>query len=157
MKVYHLLNEKAIIHGVKDPRELQHLEKVVDFLMDSLNIRDCEVNISFNPPYDLDKTQFGATIGLGHKPKKVFVFIDSALPVNQAIGVLAHEMVHVHQLNRGSLEFTHVQQGRIEGKWDGEDFVFKGYSKSNPWEVEAYTTEKTLRALVVDKIGNYNP
>jgi hypothetical protein len=158
MKVYQLLNEKANITQGQDKREVQYLQQVADLLADELNVSHNNITVSLNPPpsLDLDKSQHGLTIGMGRKPSQIFVIIDRGLNTAEKVRVLAHEMVHVQQLSRGDLAILEIVSGKINGEWQGEKFDFVRYSKSNPWEVEAYTREKELHQLVISKLGQYN-
>jgi len=155
MKVKDIILERATITQGKDKAEMAYLTKVAEFLSNHLGIDNTELTISLDPPVDLDKSQYGVTVGIGHKPKKIFIMLDSGLSTGEKIRTLAHEMVHAHQIARGDLAILSLEDGKIKGEWEGEEFNFIRYSRSNPWEVEAYTKEKTLHKLVINKIGNY--
>jgi hypothetical protein len=158
MKVYQILNEKAKITQGQDKNEMQYLQQVADLLTDELGVSHNNITISLNPPasLDLDKSQNGLTIGMGRKPSEIFIIVDRGLTTAEKVRVLAHEMVHVHQISRGDLALLELVDGKVTGEWQGEPFDFVRYSKSNPWEVEAYTREKELHRFVISKLGNYN-
>lgn len=155
MKLSTILQERAKVQNVNDSDELQYLQRAADLLASNLDIDDKEIVITFDPPYDLDKTQYGATIGLGEKPQKIFILIDKGISTGEKVRALAHEMVHAHQIASGKLVIEKLKNGKITGSWDGEEFDFTRYSKSNPWEVEAYTQEKILQRKVIEELGNF--
>ena len=119
-----------------------------------------DVVISFDPPYDLDKSQYGATIGIskdGNPPERIFVLIDKDLSMGEKVLYLCHEMIHVEQLASGRLLITNFDTNAktIDGEWEGEKFEGRKYSKRNEWEVEAHTRDKKLRDYVLKRMGNF--
>jgi len=155
MKISTIL-ERSRVQNATESEELQYLQKAADLLSNELDLNDREVTITFDPPYDLDASQYGATIGLGRSPKKIFIFVDKDISTGEKLRALAHEMVHAQQLASGKLAILNFEKGQISGEWDGEPFEFLRYSKSNPWEVEAYTKEKSLQKFVINKLGNFH-
>lgn len=154
MKISQII-ESARVQNAGESEELQYLQRAADLLSKKLDLEDREVTITFDPPYDLDPSQYGATIGLGRSPKKIFILIDKGIPTGEKVRALAHEMVHAQQLASGKLAILNFEKGQINGEWDGEPFDFVRYSKSNPWEVEAYTQEKKLQRFVINELGNF--
>lgn len=149
------ITERARVQNAKQSEELQYLQRAADLLAQELDLEDKEISITFDPPYDLDKTQYGATIGLGRSPKKIFIFVDKGIPTGEKLRALAHEMIHAQQLASGKLAILDFSNGKISGEWEGEPFDHTRYSKSNPWEVEAYKREKELQRFIIDKLGNF--
>ena len=155
MKVSQIISERAQVTQGKDKAEMAYLQRAADLLHDELGLDAHDVTISFDPPMDLDKTQYGVTIGIGRKPKKIFIMVDKGLSTGEKVRILAHEMVHAQQIASGRLAILGLDDGKIRGEWEGEEFNPRRYSKSNPWEVEAYTKEKTLQRMVIDRLGNF--
>lgn len=159
MKLYQTLTEKASI-GVQDAQkssELQYLEDAARILSDYLNI-ETDVRISFDPPFELDKTQDGATIALGESPNIIYVLIDGeGLTTAEKLRVLAHEMVHVHQIDRGDLAILghDPETNKITARWKDQHLLDIKYSRRNPWELEAHQKERDLQRHVVSVLGNY--
>ena len=137
------------------PEELQYLQKAADILAQKLDIDNQEIIITFDPPYDLDKSQDGATVGMGKHPKKIFILIDKNLSTGEKVKNLAHEMVHAQQLADGRLVINSLDGGKISGEWEGQSYDDLKYSRSNPWEIEAHTREKELHRFVISELGNF--
>lgn len=157
MKVKHIITERATVQGVKDNEELEYLKKAADLLVDTLDLEDHNIIVSFDPPYDLDKEQHGVTIGIGESPNKIFILIDKGLSTGEKIRVLAHELIHAKQIAKGELVILGLENGKIKGRWQGEEFKNVKYSKRNPWEVEAHRKEKELQRFIIDQLGNFTP
>lgn len=155
MKLSHIISEKARVQNASKSEALQYLENAANILADFLDISDKEIIITFDPPYELDPSQEGATLGLGRKPNKIFIFVDKGLSVGENLRTLAHEMVHAQQLASGRLSILDFKNGKISGEWEGEPFDDLRYSERNPWELEARTKEKELQRMVIDEIGNF--
>lgn len=155
MRLSHILKEKARVQKAESPEELEYLQKAANLLADNLNIADREIIITFDPPYDLDKNQYGATVGVGKKPNKIFILIDKGISTGEKVRTLAHEMVHAQQISSGRLVISELKNKKINGEWEGEPFTNTQYSKSNPWEIEAHTKEKELQRYIIKKLGNF--
>lgn len=149
------LLERATVQKAATPEELKYLQKAADILAQELDINNHELIISFDPPYDLDKSQDGATIGLGRVPRKIFILIDKTLSTGEKVRTLAHEMIHAQQLSNGRLVINGIENGKISGEWEGQPFDDLKYSTSNAWEIEAHTRDKDLQRFVLGKIGNF--
>ena len=158
MKLYEIAehNFKVQIQGIEDNDEHAYLQKVAEFLGSTLQINK-PVIVSFNPPYDLDKTQEGATLAVGENPNKIFIMIErNNFSTGDKVRILSHEFVHAQQISRGDLRILNFSDGKISGKWKDEGFDDMRYSRSNPWENEAHEREKELRRLVIKEIGNFS-
>jgi hypothetical protein len=155
MKLIPTLLEKTTVKAASSPEELEYLQRAADFLANRLDIDGFEILVTFDPPYDLDKSQDGATIGLGKPPKKIFVLVDKNLSTGEKVRTLAHEMIHAQQLAQGRLVITSLENGKISGEWEGQEYDHIKYSRANPWEVEAHTHDKELQRLVVSELGNF--
>ena len=155
MKLSHILHEKANVAQGVDEAELAYLQKAADLLSRELKVDNHNITISFDPPMDLDNSQYGVTIGLGHKPQKIFIMVDKGLSTGDKLLNLCHEMVHAQQLAHGHLTIEVLKDGQISGEWNGKKFSSLKYSKANPWEVEAHTKDKQLRKWVVEQLGNF--
>lgn len=149
------LLERATVQKAATPEELQYLQRAADILSQELGLGNHEIIITFDPPYDLDKSQGGATIGLGKIPRKIFILIDKDISTGEKVRNLGHEMIHAQQLATGRLAILDIENGKISGEWESQAFDDLKYSKSNPWEIEAHTKEKDLQRFVLSKIGNF--
>lgn len=149
------LTEIAKVTKASSPEELQYLQKAADILSQELELDNHEIMVSFDPPYDLDKSQDGATIGIGRIPKKIFILVDKNLSTGEKLRTLAHEMVHAQQLAQGRLVIDKLENGKISGEWGGKSYDSIKYSRANPWEVEAHTRDRQLQLFVISKIGNF--
>lgn len=155
MKLRHIITESAQITQGAEGKELDYLQDAADLLMKQLGISDQTVVISFDPPMDLDSSQTGVTIGMGRPPGKIFIMVDKGLSMGEKVLTLCHEMVHVKQLASGRLVFDKLENGKVSGEWEGDKFDEIKYSRRNPWEVEAHTTDKKLRDFVLKNLGNF--
>lgn len=156
MKLKRIITERAKVTQGANGKELDYLQDAADLLMKTLGIQDQTVVISFDPPMDLDSSQSGVTIGMGRPPKQIFIMVDKNTSMGEKVLTLAHEMVHVSQLASGRLVFDKLENGKVSGEWEGDSFDQAKYSRSNPWEVEAHTKDKTLRDLVLKQLGNFS-
>jgi hypothetical protein len=155
MKLSHIISEKARVQNASDSEEFQYLQDAANIIAEVLDISDIDIQITFDPPYDLDPSQEGATLGLGRNPKKIFIFVDKGLSTGDNLRILAHEMVHAQQLATGKLSILDFKNGKISGEWKGKKFDDLRYSDRNPWELEARTKERQLQRMVIDQIGNF--
>jgi len=155
MKFIQSLLEQAKVKNSDSTEELQYLQKAADILSQELQLDNHEVLITFDPPYDLDKSQYGVTVGIGKIPKKIFIMVDKNISTGEKVRTLAHEMVHAQQLAQGRLVINGLTDGKITGEWEGKEFGNIRYTKSNPWEIEAHTREKELQRFVIDTLGNF--
>lgn len=155
MKLSQIISEKATITQGRDQEEMAYLQRAADLLSDHLNLNSHDITISLDPPMDLDKTQTGVTIGIGKRPNKIFIMIDSGISTGEKVKTLAHEMIHALQLATGRLAILELKNGKITAEWEGETLKNIRYSRSNPWEIEAHTKDKELQRLVIDQLGNF--
>lgn len=155
MKLSQIISEKATITQGRDQGEMAYLQRAADLLSDHLNLNSHDITISLDPPMDLDKTQTGVTIGIGKRPNKIFIMIDSGISTGEKVKTLAHEMIHALQLATGRLAILELKNGKITAEWEGETLKNIRYSRSNPWEIEAHTKDKELQRLVIDQLGNF--
>ena len=155
MKLRDIITERVSITQGAQGKELDYLQDAADLLAKQLGVSDKNIVVSFDPPYDLDSTQTGVTIGLGKNPNKIFVMVDKGLSMGEKVLTLCHEMVHVQQLASGRLVFAELKDGKVSGEWEGDKFDNIKYSRRNPWEVEAHTKDKQLRDFVLKKLGNF--
>jgi len=73
MKVYQIMNERASVKFSAESREMDYLQRASDLLSNVLEMGDRDIIISCDPPYDLDKSQHGVTIGLGPNPSRIYI------------------------------------------------------------------------------------
>lgn len=71
--------------------------------------------------------------------------------VHSIIKTVAHELIHVQQYQSGMLSF---KNGR--GYWNGQDFTDTKYEK-RPWEVDAFSRDKSLGKKFMDYKGIKQP
>lgn len=153
MNIFDIIYES--VAGVNDSKAKKYFSDASDLLSSHFGISQ-ELIITFSPPYDLDKSQNGACIAFSEKPGKIYIFIDGkgGLANNELLLALCHEFVHASQFSRGDLVFTSFSGGKFNGRWMDDGIVNGGYSRSNPWEVEAHKDERQLMSKVIGKLGN---
>lgn len=74
--------------------------------------------------------------------RDVAMILDSRLNYKDLVETIAHEMVHVRQMARGTLNTT-ISRGRLYQTWRGRRMNKVAYHR-RPWEVEAFQLERLL-------------
>ena len=98
------------------------------------------VTVRLVPKLKRESKVYGMTYRIA--TKHLMVDIDSRLNLDDMIGTLAHEMVHVKQFALGQLREGKVIKGTQTWVWCGKQ-VKKPYH-TQPWEIEAYSKEIDL-------------
>jgi hypothetical protein len=154
MLLNELISESNQIHGAGDRRAEQYFTQVVDTLCDQFSIpSNVRIDVSFNPKLPMDPGQEGLTIPNPNKPDHIFIFVKPGLSNGERVKVIAHEMVHVRQIVDGRMSIQLVN-GKYQVKWEDKPVKSTGYSRSNPWEVEAFGQEHQLMQLLIAQHGN---
>lgn len=80
------------------------------------------------------------------------VGIDTGLNVDQTMLTLAHEMVHVKQIAKGTLKYF-IENGEEVAIWRGKHVdTTKMLYVDRPWELEAYSKQEILVRRICDQI-----
>ena len=85
-------------------------------------------------------------------PQDLAMVLYSRLKGQDLVETIAHEMVHVKQLARGTLNSV-TSRGRTQHFWRGKKVKEMAYHR-RPWEVEAFQLERLLaNNFVYDMLG----
>jgi len=80
----------------------------------------------------------------GYSDMNEVMYINSKLPKNKRKQVIAHESVHIEQINSGKLRFD--DNGNYIWKGKKVKMTEKGtYNKKLPWEVKAYMASNKVK------------
>lgn len=77
---------------------------------------------------------------------------DTSLPTSQLITSIAHEMIHVKQLARGTLVFS-MKRGKEIAIWRGKKVDVPYLER--PWEIEAYGKQEILARRFNEFVSNF--
>ena len=93
-----------------------------------------------NPPYVVDNTPvYNVDMEegvLGKANNNGTIIINKDLDPNQIDDVVAHEKIHIEQMERGDLDYDN-ENVYWKGKTYSRDYKAEG-AKDLPWEAEAY-------------------
>lgn len=133
---------------VYNKTEQPYLDSVVYLGLDHLNIQDVIVVIKPLEPNTV-KVEEGSyldahIIGSG----KTYVIFTRNLNRSDAVTILSHEMIHLHQYYTGKLQVT--KDGII---WEEKPVELSGLSYPNrPWEKEAFALQKDVIQHIKQKL-----
>ena len=93
----------------------------------------------------------GSTNGRYNQSVKT-VELDCSLPWNEALEVLAHELVHAEQYYQGRLIQKYIRGKGFMHSWNGTKNTSKGTTyrayRNQPWEIEAWARQAELAEKV---------
>lgn len=122
------------------------IERLTAFYATQLGLDRSRFTLTVSRKRGLVRKQraFGMTSHIG---RDIYVVLDAGMGAVKLIGTLAHEMVHVRQIARGTL--------RLDGDlgrpvWRGH--AYDGSYADMPWEVEAFRLQHDLAVAVYDRV-----
>lgn len=131
-----------IKNTIESPKKFD-VEKLVEFLGKELNIgKDVQLTVAYNE--DLLSRLSNETIeykAFLHHPKSDLYYI---FVTKEKIGlnkILCHEMTHVHQCERGDLQYSSDYRTVT---WKGEVFDRHTKYQDREWEKEAFDLQEKL-------------
>ena len=87
-----------------------------------------------------DESAYGMVFRIGERD--IAMLLDSRMHYKDMVETIAHEMVHVKQIARGTLD-TVFSRGRMYQTWKGKRADKIAYHR-RPWELEAFRREREL-------------
>lgn len=87
-----------------------------------------------------DEDALGIVFRIGERD--IAMILDSRVPYKDMVETIAHEMVHVKQIARGTLN-TVFSRGQMFQTWKGKKADKIAYHR-RPWELEAFRREREL-------------
>ncbi len=87
-----------------------------------------------------EENAFGIVFRIGERD--LAMILDSRMQYKDMVETIAHEMVHVKQIARGTLN-TIIKRGRMYQTWKGKRADKIAYHR-RPWELEAFRREREL-------------
>lgn len=97
-----------------------------------------------------DENALGLVFRIGERD--IAMILDSRISYKDMVETIAHEMVHVKQIARGTLD-TVISRGRMFQTWKGKRADNIAYHR-RPWELEAFRRERELtNNFVYDFLG----
>ena len=129
-------------HVEAGPKTKQLIENILPHMLDQLGLANCKKLLMIKMDRELE--DMGATVPLLGidtylvviKPTRDFHVLGSTL---------AHELVHVRQLVRGTLKIT--SRGRT---WQGKFYSKKTPYLQQPWEIQAFAQQEILFRRAID-------
>jgi hypothetical protein len=113
----------------------------VNWLINELGLSRSRLTLEVIPKPGLRKSH-GANGLSGRRDDVLGLVIDTQLPIPQLFASVAHEMIHVKQMARGTLQYT--MRGNTEvAIWRGKRMKDLPYY-DRPWEIEAYSKQELL-------------
>lgn len=103
------------------------------------------ITLVFSDLSDAAKINFGGDLKahLRYFNGTYYIFV-GALDREQAIEVLAHEIIHINQY----LTQEFIYEDGI-ATWQGEEYSLEGPYEERPWEVDAYQRQEVLKTAIL--------
>jgi hypothetical protein len=103
------------------------------------------ITLVFSDLSDAARINFGGDLKahLRYFNGTYYIFV-GALDREQAVEVLAHEIVHINQY----LTQEFIYEDGI-ATWQGEEYSLEGPYEERPWEIDAYRRQEPLKAAIL--------
>ena len=135
----------------RSPIKRKFILGLTTLLAKELRIEDCKFQLIVMLKRGLRKTQ-GCNGVAGKMGKIIGVGVDSDLNMDKLMITLAHEMVHVKQLVRGTLRYDMIDGDEIV-VWRGKQIDTSTMLYiDRPWEREAYSKQEILLRRISELI-----
>lgn len=127
-------------NGVRNSVDREYLDTIVQVGLDKLDIK--EVTVLIQPmKADMEIGDYNIEAYIVGNNKQYIIFINPAMSRDKSIEVLAHEIIHLFQTEKGQLQKT--MKSII---WEGRIIQNPGEIEygERPWEREAFTYGRIL-------------
>ena len=131
-------------NGVRNSVDREYLDTIVQVGLDKLDIK--EVNILIQPmKANMEIGDYNIEAYIVGNNKQYIIFINPAMSRDKSIEVLAHEIIHLFQTEKGQLQKT--MKSII---WEGKLIKNPGEIEygERPWEREAFTYGRFLETEI---------
>jgi hypothetical protein len=117
-------------------------EASIKFFIKELGLGRSRYSLTVTTDKTLRKEEnaFGIVFRVGKRD--LVMILDSRMQYKDMVETIAHEMVHVKQIARGTLN-TVIKRGRMYQTWKGKRADNIAYHR-RPWELEAFRREREL-------------
>jgi len=140
-----------IVLGIRSKHRRQLAEKSIQFFINELKLNRSRFNLTVISQKDLHKDEdaFGFVFHLDDR--EIAMILDSRMNYKNLVETIAHEMIHVKQIAKGTLKH-YIKRGKIYRTWCGKKVKDVEYHR-RPWELEAFRKEKELTYNFVHHIS----
>lgn len=128
------------------------VESCIKFFIRELGLERSRYSLVIMAEKGLREAEDAQGIVFRFGERDLAMLVDSRLNYKDLVETIAHEMVHVRQMARGTLK-TAVSRGRTHQIWRGKKMGEIAYHR-RPWEIEAFQLERLLvNNFVYDILG----
>jgi len=156
IKGYYEIMQKFSSESMADGGELDYTKNALEFFKKELGIKSDIVLVQSKSSFDpisMSQTHGHAT---AKKDNKFYVAIDFNETKNRFIRTLAHELVHVKQMEDNRLRFEDNKIIFDDEKMTYDEYQEKYHSDDIPkFEDEAYTLERVLQNKYAEQENSY--
>jgi hypothetical protein len=117
-------------------------EHSIAYFVRELGLERSRYTLTVVTEKDLQKEESAYGMVLRIDQRDIAMILDSRIAYKDMVETIAHEMVHVKQIARGTLD-TVIRRGKIHQTWRGKRMDKLAYHR-RPWEIEAFRREREL-------------
>lgn len=139
----------------KDSIKRRMVECQVHWTIQQLKLSGSRCNLEIIPQKNLRRDTGGNAL-TGRVANTIGLVFDTGLSVSQLMVSIAHEMIHVKQLARGTLIYE-MRDGEEIAIWRGKKLDLPYFDR--PWEIEAYGKQEILARrfnAAIEEYANVN-
>jgi hypothetical protein len=138
--------------AIKSSHRRNLVEACVKFFIKELGLERSRYCLTVMSEKGLKSSEDAQGIVFRIDERELAMLVDSRLSYKDLVETIAHEMVHVRQMARGTLK-TAVSRGKTHQIWRGKKMRDVAYHR-RPWEIEAFQLERLLvNNFVYDLLG----